>query len=369
MIFWVLLVYFLFASTHKDRVHALNDVLEEGTINRISLGYALLIFGYFIFWIGIRKGIGDTSQYILTFESFPTDFSEFFKNFSWSDSKAPFFEIFEAFFKSYISNDVTIFLLVIAIISGISVMATIRNYSVDFFYSSFLFITLINFMWMMDGMRQFICVALLFACCPLIIKGKTFKFIICVLLISTVHLTALLMIPFYFVAKSPPWKYRTFIFVIIVLMITIFSDSFFSGVDYVLSDTAYADATSQFAADNGVNPLRALFSFIPPFLALLNRKKLSVYYDKYKILPICINMSLVTASLYLIGVFTSGILIGRTPIYTEVYNLILIPFLLESCFSESSKKYIKWIYGIVSFIYFYLLCDGISYYSDLTGWV
>lgn len=50
------------------------------------------------------------------------------------------------------------------------------------------------------------------------------------------------------------------------------------------------------------------------------------------------NMSIVTAGLYVVSMFTSGIYIGRMPIYTSLYSYILLPWIFEHAFNERSKK-------------------------------
>ena len=78
-------------------------------------------------------------------------------------------------------------------------------------------------------------------------------------------------------------------------------------------------------------------------------------------------MSVVCAGIYFLGIFTSGILVGRLPIYFEIYNLILLPFLLKNCFTKLSSK-IMFVFCTVGFLGFYWLQIQVWYYvSDITG--
>lgn len=368
MILWVVLIYFVYSMGHKEEVILTDYNIQQGIQKKIPLAYAIVVFGYFIFWIGMRKHVADTTAYINIFESIPPDFSTAWNQINW-EGKNPGFDIFNIFFKCYISQDFQWWLMTIAIISGVCIMIVLRKYSCSFFFSSFLFMTLLTFQWMMNGMRQFICVAVLFLCCDWIKDGKFIRFLIAVLLMSTFHMTALLLIPIYFVARSKPWDKKIGLFIIGIILVCIFAEPFFSSVDSALDGTAYAGATSQFDEDDGVNPLRVLFFAIPPFLAFWKRKELECYYEKNKMLQICINMSLVTAALYFVGMFTSGILIGRLPIYTEVYDLILIPYLLNVCFTKQERAIVKPIYVVVLILFFYLLANGMGYHSDMTGYI
>ena len=368
MILWVVLIYFVYSMGHKEEVMLTDYNIQQGIQKKIPLAYAIVVFGYFIFWIGMRKYVADTSTYIGMFQSVPSDFSTAWNQIDW-EGKNPGFDIFNIIFKCFISQDYQWWLMTIAIISGVCIMVVLRKYSCDFFFSSFLFMTLLTFTWMMNGMRQFICVAVLFLCCDWIKDGKFLRFLIAVLLMSTFHMTALLMLPIYFVARSKPWDKKIGLFIIGIILICIFAEPFFSGVDSALGNTAYAGATGQFEEDDGVNPLRVLFFAIPPFIAFWKRKELECYYEKNKVLQICINMSLITAALYFVGVFTSGILIGRLPIYCEVYDLILIPYLLNVCFTKQERTIVKPIYVLVLVLFFYLLSVNFGYHSDMTGYI
>lgn len=364
MLLWIPLVYFIYSINDKEEIKLKDYYIQQGIQKKIPLFYAVLMFGYFIFWIGMRKYVADTTQYMKTFNAIPTDFSKAWSEINW-EGKSPGFDAFNAVFKCFISDDAQVWLMTIALICGVCVLVTLRKYSVDFFFSSFLFITYLTFYWMMNGMRQFICVAVLFLCCDWVKDGKIIKFMVAVLLLSTIHTTALLMIPIYFVARSKPWSAKIGVFIVAIIFICIFAEPFFAGVDNALSSTAYAGSASQFAEDDGVNPLRVLFYAMPAVVTFIKRNELEKYYEKYPVISVCVNMSLVTAALYLVGMFTSGILIGRLPIYTELYNLILVPFLLYTCIDKNDRKIIQPIVVVVFVLYFYLNIP-IYYYSDLT---
>lgn len=146
-----------------------------------------------------------------------------------------------------------------------------------------------------------------------------------------------------------------------------FCRAVFGKVDEFAQGTSYEnDISIYFEEDDGVNPLRVLFYAVPPIVAFVYREKLSKYYEKMPVLSLCVNLSVCTASIYLVGMVTSGIFIGRLPIYSELYDLILIPVLLRICFNENNRKYVCWIYVIVLLVYYYL--TGPTYYhSDYFG--
>ena len=371
MLLCPLVVYFIYSVSYsKENNELYGDILtlnNKSTMisNKVPLFFCLLIFGYFTFWIGMRTYIADTSQYILSFNVISSDFDTAWSNINW-EGKGPIFEVYKVLFKCFISPEYRWWLMSIAIISSFCVLLVLRKYSVDFFFSSFLFISTGTYFWMMNGMRQFTSVAIIFLCCDFIKDGKFVKFLIAVFILSTIHTTVLLMIPIYFVVRCKPWSSKIALFLGVILLICLFAEPFFAGMDDLLQGTNYGGITQQMQVDDGVNPLRVVFYAIPPILAYWKKEKLEEYFKENKMLPICINMSLVTAALYLVGMVSSGILIGRLPIYCELYNLILIPFLLKYGFDEKDQKIVRLVYTVVLVFYFYLNCPS-YYHSDLTN--
>lgn len=244
-------------------------------------------------------------------------------------------------------------------------MLTFQKFSENFFFSAYLFITELSFFWMMNGIRQFIPAAILFGCTPWILKRKWLPYVITVLLLSTVHYTALMMIPVYWIVTCKPWSKKMLLSITVIILIAVFSERFTSILETGLAGTAYAGATEQFAFDDGVNPIRLMVYMVPVVLSLLCRRELEI--DDDPIVNLCINMSVLTAGLYLIGAFTSGILIGRLPIYCSMYNLILYPYIFNHYFTLQSKRlmYIMCAIGFMAF--FYVLMGHAYYCSDLTG--
>lgn len=376
MLLCPLVVYMIYRGVQGRRVKSLvyAPYASEEKINelfdKIPLIFCLLTFGYFIFWIGMRTHFADTSQYIISFNRIPDNFNDAWNSIDW-EGKSPGFGIFNVLFKSFVSQDYHWWLMTIAIFSGLCVMHTLRKHSCNFFYSAFLFISLITFTWMMNGMRQFIAVAALFALSDWIERGKFIPFLLAILLFSTIHTTCLLMIPIYFIVRCEPWSGKILLFLVAIILICIFAEPLFEGVDDILQGTSYSgeDISQQMQNDNGVNPIRAAFCAIFPIIAYFYRGILSKESEKDSYINICINMSLVSAALYLVGVFSSGILIGRLPIYCEIYNLILIPLLLKKCFPENQKNFVYLIATLLFCTYFIMLMKGEHYFSDLTGMV
>lgn len=335
--------------------------------DKVSPFTAVITFGYIIFWAGIRSGVADTATYISGFEHTATGFSSFFAALFNKESKSPGFNAFNVLFKTLISDNYHWWLMTIAIITGVLFLLAIYKKSENFLLSSYLFITTLIFFWMLNGMRQLIAVAIVFYAFPLIEQRKMIKFFIIVALSALIHYTVLIMIPIYFIVTARPWSIQIFVFVAALVIAVIFIEPLMASMETAMSDTAYGGHFEQFAQDDGVNPMRVIVALVPVAISLWKWKKIEPLNNVY--INILVNMSLVTAGMYLIGVFTSGIMIGRLPIYTEVGNLILIPFLLKNCFEPNEKKFMYPACIIGYFAFFWLQMKDSYYISELTGLV
>ena len=64
-------------------------------------------------------------------------------------------------------------------------------------------------------------------------------------------------------------------------------------------------------------------------------------------------MSLIAAFAYILSGFTSGLFLGRIPIYFSLYNYILIPWIIEKTFTKNSVKIIYIVLIILYMLFYY----------------
>ena len=129
-----------------------------------------------------------------------------------------------------------------------------------------------------------------------------------------------------------------------------FIGKFTNFLDTALSDTQYKNVVSDWKQfeDDGTNPIRVLVYAVPTILSYIGRK--IIWIEDNKLVNLCVNMSIISTGLYVVSMFTSGIFIGRLPIYFSLYNYILLPWEIENLFTERSKKLVY-----IGLIGFYLL--------------
>ena len=373
MLGWVILFGILSQVTAKRACVGQNldgDMYES----RANLFMAFITFAVIIFFAAMRTTVGDTTAYIKMFNNYPLLKNAHDIIFD-SSAREPGFRLFSILIKTYISDNYTVWLSIIAVISGICVMIPLYKYSCNFGISAFLFMASCQFSWMFNGMRQFLVAAIIFSCTGLILKNKPLLYILIVCILSTIHKSAFILIPMYFIAQGEPWNKRTLLFIVGVVLAMIFTTKFTNLLTDVVEQTDYATSINEFkSTDDGTNPIRILVESIPIILAFIYRNKIK---DKLTpIIKLSINMSLIASGLYIISkVASSGILLGRLPIYFSMYNLILLPWLLRNIFEKKEKKLVYYIMIICYFAFFYyqmvIAWDGMGYISQvlrLTYW-
>ena len=146
------------------------------------------------------------------------------------------------------------------------------------------------------------------------------------------------MIPIMIVVQGRPWNWKTLLVMVGTVLIMGFSGVFTDTLDTVLQDTQYANVVSDWTSwqDDGTNPLRVLVYSVPTILSLFCRKKIIQSGDR-AVLVAC-NMSIISTALYLVSMATSGIFMGRLPIYCSLYaNGILLPWEFKHVFGKSMR--------------------------------
>lgn len=311
----------------------------------------LMVLIPLIYLAGSRDGnIGDTAAYIASFNRASSSLAQIPHVIS-ADGKDKGYSVLVIIFKFLFGDNRFFFLTLVAAICLLCVGSVYRKFSCNFIMSMFLFIASSDYVqWTHNGMRQFIAVSVIFAATELLLNKKYLHYAAVILLISTIHASALLMIPITLVVQGRPWNTRTVLFTLGILIAINFSASLRDFIAEFMEDTQYSNEVSQFMNTDGTNILRVLVFCIPPVLALVFRKYLLHYNDP--LLNLATNMSIVSMGFYILSSVTSGIFIGRIPIYFSLFNYILLPWLVEHVFEKRSQKL---VYSaiILCYLYFY----------------
>lgn len=319
-------------------------VLGQET-ERYSLLFASIVFLPVFLFVSVGEIRSDIWLYLSGFDNLSSSINEVFQN--WWTSKGPGFTLIEVIIKQIFGNNRAAFRIIFGLIESIPLVLIYRKYSEDYVFSVFLFIAMGYYNhWMMNGLRQFVAACIIFAALPLLIKRKFVPIVLIILLAMTIHSSAMMMIPIVLVVWFEPWEKGILIsYFIFVIALFVFVNNTDMLNEEILKN------------DDGANPIRILISAIPVVIAFVGRKKIAA--ENNPLINICVNMSVFTMLIYFVATFTNGIGTGRLPIYTGVFNLILIPYLATKVFDEKISKNIR-----LFFILFYL---AYFFYSVFAG--
>ena len=345
----------------------LSKDVSEYLAKRELKAFAVLLFLLPFIFIAFRTEFVDTAAYYWNFTKIKTDIS-LNDAVATRDSDELFYAL-EFLFKKYISSDAQFFLWTVAAIESLLLISSLRRYSENLGMSVYIFVSsAMVFSWMCNGIRQFLVVTILFALTNLILKNKWYIYLPVVLVLSGVkpifttlhwgtppwflcgiHQSALLVIPIYFIVRGKALTKKVWLLLAALLIITALGllDSI---LETSTENTVYASDLELINNSKGANPIRFFVSLVPIVLVVAKRKDV-VSEETPAIMDLSVNMSFVASTLYLASVFTSGVFIGRLPIYAELYNLILFPWLINHIYAKDKKIVTPTLY-VLYFIFF-----------------
>lgn len=304
---------------------------------------------------GFRGNIGDTYAYRIMYQNTEASLSAI-PGVLAKAGKDKGFSVFTILLKHITRNSDELYFTVIAAICIMCVLTIYKKHSCNFMMSMFLFIASSDYVqWNYNGMRQFIAVAVIFVATDWLVQKKYVRYFLLIALMSTIHATAWIMIPVSLIVQGKAWNLRSVLFTIAVLIAINFSGALSNLIVEFMSDTQYSGEVNQFLETDGTNILRVFVFVIPPLLALLFKKWLNFANDR--LINLSVNMSIVSMGAYIVSAVTSGIFIGRIPIYFSLYNYILLPWLVENVFEKRSQKL---VYGCL------MVCYMIFYWFQMT---
>lgn len=351
---YILILFWLFFAAvlgHTAGMHRRVKVLGKEERRATQL-YAWIVILPLILMAATRSNyVGDTYAYLSDYRSIPSSLSGKLAYIQ-SHGKDTGFYALGALISVFAGAHFRYFFLVIALIQGYCLMKTYRKFSEDYWFAIFVFVASTDFVsWMQNGIRQFVAVAITFAAAEPIFKKKYVKACLMIAFASLFHKSALMMIPVIFIVQGRPWNWKTILVILGTVIIMSASGVFTDTLDTVLADTQYRNVVSDWrgGGDDGTNPLRVVVYSVPTILSLLCRKKITKSGDR--VIQIACNMSIISTALYLVSMVTSGIYIGRLPIYCSLYaNGILLPWELKHVFGKNIR-----VLSIVCYLLFYYI--------------
>ncbi len=310
-----------------------------------------------IFFAGMRSGVADTRGYIDSFKRMSGDYIEkVLENVG--DNKDVGFKIFTYLVK-LIWDNYTFWFFLIAIFCTVCLWRTFYKYSDSITFSIFLFFGTTSFSWFFNGMRQYIVITGMFAMFPLLLKTDDKKknttgcilFVLATILLSTFHMTALVILPIFFLCRGEILNRIQMLFIVLFVGAATFVTPLTSFIEGIFADTQYEGLSEDIEMFAEASVFRLLIVLVPIILGLYRIKQLRSMNDP--ILNFSYNMSLLNACLMVPAVTISGNVFGRFAEYCNTFNLLLYPAIIGKLYVGKTKRILYLVIILVYILWFY----------------
>ncbi|MBE1444705.1 EpsG family protein [Paenibacillus sp. OAS669] len=299
---------------------------------------AFVVIVIFVMISGLRNNIGDTFYYMHSYVVDP---------YTWDyviSKKDIGFGIFQMILKMYTSNPQAL-VFITALITNALIVMVMYKYSRLFELSIYIYITSGLYVVSMNGIRQFLAGAIIFAATKYLFNGSWLKYMLVILFASTIHQSALILIPIYFIVRRKAWTTTTFTMLAVAILLVLgynqLSDAIFSAIE----ETQYGNYKD--FNEGGANFLRVAVQGVPILLAYMGREKLRQIFPESDYV---VNMSLLGLVFMIIA--TQNWIFARFIIYFGLYNVILMSWIVK-VFTKESQRIIYYAIILCYFIYFY----------------
>lgn len=351
---WLVILWYI--SVRRPEWVTKKERINDKTVTRYNWIFTLLALAPLVYLAAVRgQYFADTNLYWKGFQNSPSEFSQISEYMSGVKRDKAFY-FFASVWRCILGNRPVIYLGIIALFQGLCITKTFRKYNPYLLTAFFIFVASTDYLsFMYNGIRQFVAVVIIFASSKYIFEKRYIPALIVILIASWFHGSALLMIPVIFIVQKDPWNKSTVLLLLLAFLAVIYVNQFTSLLDNMLEETQYANVVTDWKAwnDNGTNPLRVAVYSVPAILSLIGLRYIREENDP--IINVCTNMSVVSAGLFLISMATSGIFIGRLPIYVSLYsNCILLPWEIDHFFNKITSRLIRFaMIGCYLIFYYY----------------
>lgn len=334
--------------------------------------YFIAIF-ILIFFSGLRSitgegalSIGDTRIYTALFQSLVKDsVGEFFSATNFEEDWG-FYALMSLFKQIFHADEQGLFFICAFITLG---CLFIRYYFFNICDSGlvfFSFITLGYYVTTMNGVRQWLVSSILFLIFPLVEKKKIVPYFLIVLLVSTMHKSALIFLILYFILDKKPWKIVTKGMIAISLFLLVTYPVTGPYISQVLEDSSYSQYSDMVLQSGGGSSIfRVLIYVLPVVIAFFYRKNM----NKEKHYNMVINCSVLNMLFMLLA--TTNWIYARMCIYFDPFLIILYIWDIKYAVAPNSKKLAKLLYIVCCLMYFwyqmYIGYGGQIYTSQFLG--
>jgi transmembrane protein EpsG len=243
------------------------------------------------------------------------------------------------------TNDPQLMIFITAFITNVLIIGVFYKYSRMIELSIFVYITSGFFITSMNGIRQCLAAAIVFAATKFLFDGNWKRYFLVVLIATSIHETAIILIPIYFIVRRKAWTRATFFLISIAIIVVLGFNQFSTVLFAAIQDTQYGGYKD--FAEGGANVIRVAVEGAPLLIAFFGREKLKTIMPNSDYI---VNMAVL--SLVFMIISTQNWIFARFSIYFTLYQFILISWVVK-LFKESNQRLIYFTILICYLIYHY----------------
>lgn len=227
----------------------------------------------------------------------------------------------------------------------------ISKYSSNYTLSIILYILTMSYYNSFNGILQWTASGVIVLGYKHILQRNFKRYLVYIIIATMFHSTAIIMLPVYFIVNKEIFSINNLILCIIAGICFIFFNSFVEVLLKLIQGTSYAHYSEWFeTGGRTANPLRFLVACVPSlFSIILYSNKIVKKENQIKILT---NLSILNSLCMLVA--TQNYIFARFSIYFDIYNVFLLPLLIEKI-EKKEARILTFIMLVGYFIYMYLL--------------
>lgn len=334
--------YFSYYREEPDRI--------SGSMIRCPKWPLVIFWATVIFISGFRYGFCDTGVYRNLHERIGTDWA------AASDETFPIQDVgfnLLMIFMNRIGLESQMIIVVTSLLTFVIYGIYIYKYSTDVPYSLLLFL-LVSYFTMINGVRQVLAAAVIFMGLPCLRDRKFIPYALLVLLASTLHGSALIMLPLYFVLSGNRMNVGMWIFYGCVLICFAAPGIATAILGNLLEDSTYSEYLK---LDSQMGITRLMVASVPAIVSIVygyveyrNAINIEGYRSKDRLTDVLINMQLVSFGFTALGL--RMVYFARLSMYLDGGFMLLLPRAIKGAFNDKSARYVKFVSIVLYVIYF-----------------
>lgn len=318
-------------------------IAETGRRYHYSVFLLVVFWGALVFVACFRNGFVDTITYRQLYERVGTDYAFAFTDVMELETG---FKLLMIFLNRITPDSQILIFLTSFVILSIEIKQICR-YSSDIPFSLLLYF-LLSYMGTMNGIRQSLAAAILFLAFDWVLERKTVPYILLVLLVSTIHASALICIPLYFILSGKQLNWGIWLFFAAILAAFVFPAAADRVLSRILKDSTYEEYVTY---QERMGTMRFFVAAIPTILALLySRSARNGQTQVSRLTSVLINMQMLSFGFTVMGL--KMLYYARLSMYVSYANILLLPITIRGCFRSRSAVWVK-VIAIALYTFFF----------------